>query len=385
MYTRLLESKIKLTLEKWKCVTVTGPRQSGKTTLLRTALPEFVYLNLEDPELRLRVKEDPKSVLKEFKDQNIIWDEIQRAPELTSYLQLILDDPKSKSKFILTGSHSLLLVEAVKQSLAGRTRIFELLPLSIAELKWPKNNSLNELLYMGMYPRIHHEKLNPTDWLKDYFKLYVERDVREVLNVLELDLFEKFVRVAAGRIGQLVNYSSMGNEIGVSQPTMTQWLGALKTTYTCFTLLPHFKNFNKRITKSPKLYFYDTGLLCYLLGIQNPKQLENHPLRGNIFENFIVSECYKLKLNQGLEPNYYFWRDQSGNEVDLLEDRSDTLFPIEIKSSTTFTETFLKNIFYLNKLQNLAPEKQQGQIIYTGESSFLHKNIQISNFIDFLS
>ena len=240
----------------------------------------------------------------------------------TSGTSKYVDAPKSKRKFVLTGSNGLLLIDSITQTLAGRTELFSLYPLSVSEIiqKHP-DYTLYEFLFNGGYPRIYNSKLNPTKWLKSYFQLYVEKDIRLITNITKLDLFEKFVKLASGRVGQLVNASSLSNEVGVSSPTISGWISALKSTYICFTLLPHFKNFNKRLVKTPKLYFYDTGLLCYLLGINTMEQLTTHPLRGNIFENFIISEYLKKKNNCGEEVNLYFWRDQKGHEIDLLEDR----------------------------------------------------------------
>lgn len=385
MYNRIILPALQEALFHYKAITITGPRQSGKTTLVRSAFPDYVYLSLEDPDLRRIAVEDPRGLLNRYQNKNIIFDEIQRAPEITSYLQGIIDDPKNNSRFILTGSHSLLLLEAVKQSLAGRTRVFELLPLSLKELAQQKDLTLNELMFNGLYPRIHNDSIPSTPWLKDYFRLYVERDVREIININDLDQFERFVRLCSGRVGQIVNFSSLGNEAGITQPTASAWIGAIKSTYTCFTLAPHFNNFHKRIVKSPKLYFYDTGLLCYLLGIISPEQLEVHPLRGNIFENFVISELYKQKLNQGLDTNYYFWRDQTGNEADLVEDRGTSLYPIEIKCSSTFHPDFTKGIKYLNKLQSQeTTDHDAGMVIYNGEDRLDYKGIEVRNALEFL-
>jgi predicted AAA+ superfamily ATPase len=224
--------------------------------------------------------------------------------------------------------------------------------------------------------------LNPTSWLKNYFQLYVEKDIRLITNIANLDYFERFVKLSAGRVGQLVNASNLANEVGVSSPTISAWIAALKATYICFTLAPHFKKFNKRIVKSPKLYFYDTGLLCYLLGINNHEQLSTHPLRGNVFENFIVSEHFKMKINSGLEKNFYFWRDQKGHEVDLVEDKSTYLFPTEIKMSETFNSDFIKNITYLNDLQkeDIKDINPKGAVIYSGMQENLFKEISLANW-----
>ena len=382
MYNRQITPILQQSLKKYSVLTLIGPRQSGKTTITRNNFPDYSYTSLEDPDKRAFALSDPRAFIKSVGDRAIL-DEIQRVPELASYLQGIVDEPGNNNKYILTGSNGLLVSDTVTQTLAGRTELFELLPLSYAELIQKNSSiSLQELLFKGGYPRIYNMDLDPTSWLKSYFQLYVEKDVRLVTNITSLDRFENFVRLVAGRVGQLVNASNLANEVGVSSPTVTSWISALKATYICFTLKPHYKNFNKRIVKSPKLYFYDTGLLCYLLGINNIDQLATHPLRGNIFENFVVSEFFKNKCNRG-EPNqYYFWRDQKGHEIDLIEDRSTHLFPIEIKMSETFNAEFIKNIVYLNELQEdeLSKINLKGNVIYSGDMENMFKDIEIKNW-----
>jgi predicted AAA+ superfamily ATPase len=279
-------------------------------------------------------------------------------------------------------------VDTVTQTLAGRTELFELFPLSISEVTQKQSDfTLNEFLFYGGYPRIFDLGLNPTKWLKSYFQLYVEKDIRLISNITNLDLFEKFIKLSAGRVGQLINASSLSNEVGVSSPTITGWISALKSTYICFTLSPHFRNFNKRVIKTPKLYFHDTGLLCYLLGINSIEQLNIHPLRGNIFENFVISEYFKKKNNVGEEVNLYFWRDQKGHEIDLIEDRSSYLFPIEIKLSETFHKQFMKNLIYLNKLQesDIKTIQKKGKLIYSGTNESIYNNIQLENWFNTLT
>lgn len=382
MYIRKITPILLKSHEKYPVLTLIGPRQSGKTTLVRNIFPHYSYTSLEDPDTRDFAKKDPRGFLTGLGD-HVILDEVQRVPDLTSYLQTIVDGPNNKKKFILTGSNGLLVSDTVTQTLAGRTELFELLPLSVSEI-FQKDSTitLNELLFKGGYPRIYDVDLNPTSWLKNYFQLYVEKDIRQITNISNLDYFERFVKLSAGRVGQLVNASNLSNEVGVSSPTISAWISALKATYICFTLAPHFKNFNKRIVKSPKLYFYDTGLLCYLLGINNPEQLSTHPLRGNIFENFIVSEYFKLKINNGLEKNFYFWRDQKGHEIDFIEDKSTYLFPIEIKMSETFNSDFIKNITFLNELQEneIKDINPKGAVMYSGSQENLFKEISVLNW-----
>jgi len=377
MYPRKLgEVALKL-IKKLPILTITGPRQSGKTTLARSLFPDFQYYSLEDPDLRKLATKDPRSFLDPSKGSLII-DEIQNVPELTSYLQVLADDPENKNKYIITGSHSQLLVEAVSQSLVGRTQVLELLPLSYSEMKnEPSINtlSLEEYLFRGFYPAVHHKKLDPSSYYKNYFQLYVEKDLRNLFQIKNLDRFERFTSLLAGRSGQLMNYESLGTESGVTGPTVKDWLSVLRSSYIAFPLQPHFKNFNKRIVKSPKYYFYDTGLLCYLLNISQASQLLNHPLRGQIFENFIVVEFIKKTLNSGKVDKYYFWRDQKGHEIDLLIDQGNELYPIEIKLSQTPQNSFIKNIEFFNKLQSF----DDGEVIYSGDN-YSFKNIQYKNW-----
>lgn len=383
MYERSISEQLIHSLKSYPVLTLLGPRQSGKTTLVRNVFSQYEYLSLEDPDVREIAKSDPRGFLNQL-SAHCILDEFQRVPELSSYIQTIVDEPGNDSKFVLTGSNGLLLVDSITQTLAGRTELFHLHPLAVSEIiKHHPGFTLNEFLFHGGYPRIYNSQLNPTKWLKNYFQLYVEKDIRLLTNITKIDLFEKFVKLAAGRVGQLINASSLSNEVGVSSPTISEWISALNSTYICFTLPPHFNNYNKRIVKTPKLYFYDTGLLCYLLGINSIDQLDTHPLRGNIFENFVVSEYLKKLNNAGTEINLYFWRDQKGHEVDLIEDHSTCLFPIEIKLSETFHSSFIKNILYLNKLQGdeVIQSKVKGNLIYSGDNESVYKNIQLRNWL----
>ncbi len=378
MYKRYFQDFLLKKAQEYPVVTVVGPRQSGKSTLCRTAFPNHGYVNLEEGDIRNLAIEDPRSFLKQYRSPLII-DEIQRAPELLSYLQTIVDE--SKCSYILTGSHQLLLMEKVTQSLAGRTYIAKLLPFSHQELLQKKEtdfSEVNDYLYTGGYPRIYDQKLNATEWLSQYYQTYVERDVRQILNVTDLELFDRFVRLCAGRIGQILDVASIANDCGISSPTANSWLSVLKTSFITFTLQPHFKNFNKRLIKSPKLYFYDTGLACHLLQIKNAAMLVSHPLRGNLFENWVITEKLKQSYSAGIDPDYYFWRDHKGHEIDLVEDRSTYLYPIEIKSGATFHSSFLKDIHYLNALQEKdIPTQDLGQCYYGGESSFEFKQHRV--------
>jgi predicted AAA+ superfamily ATPase len=380
MYRRLLAPAVAAAARQYRAIVLLGPRQSGKTTLARHLFPDFAYVSLEDPDVRRVALSDPRTLLRDT-HTSIILDEVQRAPELLSYLQGRLDDPSTQQRFILTGSQNLLLAEQVSQTLAGRTRIFSLLPMSHRELV--ENNvatqaTLDERLFFGGYPRIFEQQLNPTEWLAQYTATYVERDVRQLSQVTSLDLFDRYLRLLAGRAGQLLNLSSLGSDCGVSQPTAAAWLSILKTSYVAFTLEPHFRNFSKRLIKSPKVYFYDTGLLCYLLRITTAAHLFSHPLRGAIFENWVVSERVKGFFNQGQEAPVYFWRDSKGNEVDLLLDRGLYCDPLEIKSSATFDESFLLGLARFADLQR----HPGGEVVFGGDSSFSVSDYHITSWRD---
>ncbi|MGZ3775286.1 MAG: ATP-binding protein [Pseudobdellovibrionaceae bacterium] len=376
MFTRFIANQFKNAVTKYKAVTLIGPRQSGKTTLAKTICPDFEYYSLENPEHRRRSYEDPKGFLTSIK-KSVIIDEVQRNPDLLSYLQEILDDKKDKRKFVLTGSNSLLLSDKISQSLAGRSRILHVLPLLRQELpKKLQPATISETLFMGSYPRIFDENLEPNEWYGDYVQTYLEKDVRTLINVENIGQFDRFLRITASRTGQLSNFSSLGSDVGISTPTAQKWFGVLQASYIAFTLNPHFVNFGKRIIKASKIYFFDTGLLCYLLRIQTPDQLENHPLAGAIFENWVVSEYYKKFTSEAKEPPLYFWRDQHGHEIDLILDLGKKLFPIEIKLSQTFHTDFINNILWFNELQ----KTQDGQVIYGGNKDFPFQNIKVNSW-----
>jgi len=373
MYKRQLEVKIRGLSKRYRCITLVGPRQSGKTTLSRKLFPNYQYFSFESPDILDIFSLDPRGFLKAIK-KNAIFDEVQKVPKLLSYLQEILDDKKDSRKFILTGSNNLKLSHNVSQTLAGRTKILQLLPLQRDEIPTKhRQKTLEASIFFGGYPRIYDEKLDPTDWLGDYFQTYVERDIRDTINIVDLNRFNQFIRLLGGRVGQLMSFSSLGNDAGVTQPTAKSWFSALQSTYICFSLEPHFRNFNKRMTKAPKIYFYDTGLLCYLLRIKNSDQLSVHPLKGQIFENWVIAEYMKYFLNLGIEAPLYFWRDQHGHEVDLVIDQGTHLDLIEIKSGNTFQKDFVKNMTWLNKLQN----RSGGKCIYGGSKKYTVQNIDI--------
>lgn len=325
-------------------VTITGPRQSGKTTLCRATFPEKPYINLEQPDTRRLAIDDPRAFLSQIPDGAII-DEVQRAPELLSYIQVLVDDKKISGQFILTGSQQFEILDTVSQSLAGRTALLKLLPLSMEELKLSGFSlSVNKLILGGFYPRIHDQNLNPTRVLGDYFETYVERDIRQLISIKNIGLFEKFVRLCAGRIGQLLNLQSLGNDVGISHTTAREWLTLLEASYIVFQLRPWYRNVSKRLIKTPKLYFYDVGLASYLLGLEEERHVIRDPLRGNLFENLAVIEALKFSYNRGGKNNLFFYRDSNDTEVDLLLEIGPDILPVEIKSAETIIPDFFKGL-----------------------------------------
>jgi len=368
MIERTLSKKIKYLISKFPVISLTGPRQSGKTTLVKNCLPGYNYVNMEDMEMREFASEDPKSFLSKYNNKVII-DEVQRIPELFSYIQTEVDKSGKTGQFILTGSQNMLLQQNIAQSLAGRVAILKLLPLSMEELKeagYGMNDSA-DYMYNGFYPRIYDKKIVPYDWYGNYIQTYVERDVRLIKNITDLQTFQKFLKMCAGRIGQSLNLSSLGNDCGITHNTAKAWISLMESCYVIFLLQPYYKNYGKRLTKMPKLYFYDTGLACHLLGIQNKKQLNSHYLRGGLFEAFVISEIMKYKFNRGQEHNCYFWRDKTGNEIDCIIEKSDSLMKIEIKSGNTITESYFSGLEYWKKI---ARENDKNfYLIYNGENN----------------
>lgn len=352
MKPRFIAKHVQRLAKEYPVLTITGPRQSGKTTLSKSVFPHYAYVNLEDLETRRWAKEDPRGFLQQF-SKGVILDEIQRAPELPSYIQGIVDTTNRPGNFILTGSQQFEITFAVSQSLAGRTAILKLLPFAFGEIySATLEHSVSEILYQGFYPRIIEEKLNPTEALSFYFSTYVERDLLALQAIQNLSTFERFLKLCAGQVGQLVNWSALGNDCGIDQKTVKAWLSLLQASYIVYLLPPHFKNFKKRLTKSPKLYFYDVGLACYLLGITSPQQIELHPMRGALFEDFIVTEFLKNRFNQVQDNNLYFFRDHLGNEVDLILDNGIQLVSVEIKSGKTLSSDFFKGLKCYNQLSS---------------------------------
>ncbi len=366
MIKRMLGEKILSLARGFPIITLTGPRQSGKTTLARWLFPEYEYINLENLNDLQFVREDPLSFLNTFSTSGVVIDEAQKFPELFSYLQGVVDESGQVGKFVLTGSQNFLLLEKITQSLAGRAAICHLMPFGINELTQAGYavDNLDHALFTGCYPVLYDRQLEPEDYYPSYIQTYVERDVRSIKNVGSLSTFQKFIKLCAGRTGQLINYSSLGNDLGVNYKTVASWISILEASFIIFRLLPHYQNFNKRLVKQNKLYFYDTGLLCSLLDIQTPSQLRTHYLRGSIFESFIVSEYIKMRYHKGLRPNAFFWRDNTGHEIDLLIEEADSLKAVEIKSGQTVTSDFFKGLSFFEKLSGLPPENLY--LIYGG-------------------
>jgi predicted AAA+ superfamily ATPase len=368
---------------QYPVVSVMGPRQSGKTTLVKSAFKDKPYVNLEVPDQRLLAQTDPKGFLKQY-PQGAVLDEIQRVPELLSYIQDIVDENKIPGLFILTGSHQLELHQAVSQSLAGRVGLLSLYPLTQNELRQAGFNlELDDQIYRGFYPGIYSDQLNPTQAYRFYVQTYLEKDVRQISDIHNLMLFQNFMKLCAGRIGQLIDYASLSNQVGVSANTIKNWMSVLEASYIIIRLKPYFENFGKRIIKSPKLYFTDVGLAAYLLDIQNTTHVARDPLRGYLIENLSVMELCKYRHNRGLDPNIYFYRDSQQNEVDVIIKQGHLLTPVEIKSAHTFDKSFLKGIKYF---RHLVPDRiNKSYLIYSGDIKQTVSGVQLLNYRDITS
>lgn len=368
MIDRKLRTKLLDLVSKYPIVTLTGPRQSGKSTLLRTIFPDYLYVSLEDLDTRLFATEDPRGFLTTYPNKTII-DEVQRVPELFSNLQTHVDKENKEGMYLLAGSHNFLLMESINQSLAGRTAILRLLPFSHDEMKIGNilPNTIDEEIFKGNYPRLYDKNIAPIDFYPFYIQTYVERDVRLIKNIGDLSKFIRFIKLCAGRIGQLLNLSGLANECGVSVSTATAWMSLLEASYIIYLLKPDHNNYAKRLVKSPKLYFYDTGLACSLLEIKSVEQVSTHFLRGGLFENLVINEFVKESLNKGEEPNLTFWRDSTGNEVDLLQTDGGKQKAYEIKSGATYSSDYFKGISKWAKLSGAKPD--QCFAIYAGDKS----------------
>jgi uncharacterized protein len=367
MIERTLTPKIIALAQKFQVITLTGPRQSGKTTLVKAAFPSLPYVSLEEPDIRQIALTDPRGFLSNY-PAGAILDEIQNTPDLFSYIQSIVDGNR-QTRFILTGSSNFLLMERISQTLAGRTAVLHLLPFSFSELETiePSFDRYESLIFKGQYPRIYDRAIAPTDFYPAYIQTYVERDVRMVKNIGDINTFIQFIQLCAGRTGQLLNYTSLASDAGISPNTAKAWLSILESSFILYRLQPFHRNFNKRLVKSPKLYFYDTGVACSLLGIRDENQVNLHYLKGALFENLILNEFIKRNFHRGEYHLPYFWQDSHGKEIDCLLVDGENVVPIEIKSGKTIANNYFDNLHYWHQLTG-APEKQSF-VVYGGEQS----------------
>lgn len=364
--------------EQYPIVAITGPRQAGKSTLAKMLFSEKPYVSLEDLDQRRFAWEDPRGFLSQF-PQGAILDEVQHCPELFSYLQTLVDAKKEMGLFVLTGSEQFNLTAKITQSLAGRVGFVQLLPFTLHELMQGKfvTDNIENVLFSGCYPPIYDRNISPAMWYADYVMTYIERDVRQAIQIQNLRVFHHFLQMCAARSGQLLNLSSLASDCGITHNTAKSWISVLEASYVVFLLSPHHRNFNKRLVKSPKLYFYDTGLACLLLGIQKADQLITHSLRGALFETFIVSELMKKRFNQGLLSNLYFWRDSQGHEIDILIEEGDMLMPIEVKADQTINSDYFKGLDYWRSLTQI-----NGWLVYAGKNKQKRQGTQVIGWHD---
>ncbi len=374
MVKREITTKIKAMADKMPIISIAGPRQSGKTTLAKMCFPDYKYVNLENPDTMEEAISDPRLFLNSDR-KGLIIDEIQKYPKLLSYIQTISDEHNRPGEFVITGSQNLLISEKISQSLAGRVFITHLLPFSLAELSKAgfEMNDFSKYIKTGFYPRIYDKKIAPEFFYPSYIQTYAERDLRQIVNVSNLFLFQKFMKLAAGRIGQLINYNSISTELGIDLKTVKSWFSILETSFIAFFLQPHHKNFSKRLVKTPKLYFYDTGLASSLLGIKKESDLSSHWARGALFENIIIADLCKNYLNKAIQPPLYFWRDNTGNEIDCIIDDGVKIKCIEIKSSTTISVDFFKGLNFYKKLD----ETSLPYLIYGGDINGKRKEADV--------
>lgn len=368
MIIRDITEELVRSADEYPVVTILGPRQSGKTTLARMTFPDKPYFSLEDPDVRMAAEADPRGFLGQMEGGGIL-DEVQRLPVLLSYIQGMVDKTRKHGRFILTGSHQPQLHEAISQSLAGRTAMLTLWPFSLKELRHYESAwDPFDLILRGFFPGLHDEGLEPRRFFNGYLQTYVERDVRALIQLRNLSQFQKFLTLLAGRVGQVVNLASLGNDVGASSTTIRNWLSVLKASYVVFELPPFFENVQKRVIKSPKIFFTDVGLAAFLLGIHTAEQASRDPLRGSLYENLVVADIVKSALNKGIRPETYFFRDSHGNEIDLLIREKGVLIPVEIKSASTYSAHFVKMLEWLKTLgiKRVAP----GAVLYNGKQTF---------------
>ncbi|GAB7081518.1 ATP-binding protein [Megalodesulfovibrio paquesii] len=377
MITRDVTQELLRSAAEYPVVTILGPRQSGKTTLTRMTFPDMPYFSLEDPDVRMAAEADPRGFLAQMEGGGVL-DEVQRLPVLLSYIQGMVDKTRKRGRFILTGSHQPQLHEAISQSLAGRTAMLALWPFSLREIR-RYDSALEpfDLICRGFFPRLHEEGLEPRRFFNGYLQTYVERDVRALIQLRDLSLFQKFLTLLAGRVGQIVNLASLGGDVGASATTIRNWLSVLKASYVVFELPPFFENVQKRVIKSPKIYFTDVGLAAFLLGIHTAEQASRDPLRGNLYENLVIADIVKSAMNRGIRPEIYFFRDSHGNEIDLLIREKGMLTPVEIKSAATFSTDFVKQLEWFQTLgvKRVLP----GTVLYNGERPFDVRGVRILN------
>ena len=376
MINRKLAAQLLEAAAKYPVLTITGPRQSGKTTCCRLSFPNLPYSNLEEPDTRQYALSDPRGFLEQFKNGGII-DEIQRAPDITSYIQGIVDNPGFSGLFVLTGSQNFSVRNTISQSLAGRTAVFTLLPFSLSEVKTfiPEIRD-RELIFNGFYPRLYDKKIHPRRFYADYVNTYVERDLRALSMVKDLSTFQIFLKLCAGRTGQILNIENLANDCGISHATAREWVSLLEASYIVYRLPPFFRNVGKRLIKSPKLYFYDPGLAAFLIDITDSVQIDTHPLRGPLYETMILSELLKLRFNQGMINNLLFYRDSNGNEVDVVIPGGNSAIAIEIKAAKTINRAFFKG---LNLFEALVSEPVQKFLVYSGDIIRKESGIQVTN------
>jgi hypothetical protein len=373
MIDREIEEELKILQNEFPIIAILGPRQSGKTTLSKKVFNSFEYISLEDIDHREFAQNDPRGFLSRYQSE-VIFDEIQRVPELMSYLQTHADKQKENGKIIITGSHNFLLMEQISQSLAGRVGITKLLPFSVDEIR-EKSKSLNKLLFSGMYPRIYDQQIRPETFYKNYISTYVEKDVRQIKKITNLDNFMKFIRILAGRTGQELNLSVISEESGISHNTVKEWISILEASFIIYRIRPYHKNYNKRIVKNPKIYFTDTGLVCNLLGIRKTDEIDYHFLKGNIFETFVVNEFIKYNFNYGEKLQLYYWRDNHQKEMDLIVDFGKEHYGVEIKSSETIHEKYFDGLRYWTKLSG--DKSSSLFLIYGGDDNTVRNKMNV--------
>lgn len=381
MELRIAEKLLRTYSREFRTVAVVGPRQSGKTTLVRKVFPRKPYVSLEDPDERMLAATDPRAFLSRYKSGAII-DEAQRVPELFNYMQGILDQSQKDGFYILTGSNNFLLQQSISQSLAGRIGYIDLLPLCYAEIIQfkRKDYSIEELILNGCYPELYDKNRKPTLWYPAYIRTYIERDVKQIRNIENTLVFNRFLQLCAGRTGQQLNISALSNETGVEIKTVQAWLSILQSSYVIHLLPPYHKNFNKRVVKTPKLYFLDTGLACSLLGIHEKKELVNSHFRGALFENYVIMEMLKQKYNVGSAAGFYYWKENNGLEIDLLVDDGREMIAHEIKATATFNESLLKSLHQWGKVSG----SRKGVLLYNGQMELNEKHYpQVRNWANY--